>query len=373
MLRLRSDVQNGITLSGGLDSSSIAAMCSELNADDIHTYSAVFPEYHLDESSYISLVTEKFNLKSVLIYPRPDDFIEVLRKMIWHMDYPTLSRPAFSYFEIMKDIGKSDSKVILEGQGADEQLAGYVHKYTHLYIADILRDRELPVSEKIRKIYKTVKNTYKTSGFRPFRVSLGKLFPSLHRLYKKIIGIEGVLKINNHGEREEHKENGNEQSRSVLMTRLYKDHSRENLPYLLKYGDALSMANSVESRLPFLDYRIVEFIFGLPYSEIMNEGDSKNILRNSLGHLLPEEIVRRSKIGFATPVGEWLISNINNLVNSVLLSEKANSRNLYDQRKIRRLISIQRSGLLDVSNYLFRLISLELWFQIFIDPGEDTA
>ena len=372
-LRLRSDVQNGITLSGGLDSSSIAAMCSELNGDDIHTYSAVFPGYHLDESSYISLITEKFNLKSVLIYPRPDDFIEELRKMIWHMDYPTLSRPAFSYFEIMKDIGRSDSKVILEGQGADEQLAGYVHKYTHLYIADIFRDRELSVSDKISKIFKTVKNTYKTSGFKPFFVSLGKIFPFLHALFKRIIGIEGVLGTSGTREREEQNEDEHIKSGSELMTRLYKDHSRENLPYLLKYGDALSMANSVESRLPFLDYRIVEFVFSLPYSEIMDEGSSKNILRNSLGHLLPEKIAGRSKIGFATPVGEWLNKNINNLVNSVLLSEKAKSRNLYDQQKIRRLIRIQRSGIVDVSNYLFRLISLELWFQIFIDPGEETA
>jgi len=371
-LRLRSDVQNGITLSGGIDSSSIAAVCNLLGTDDINSYSAVFPGYSFDESEYISLMTENFNLNSVLIHPKPDNFIESLKRMIWHMDYPTLSRPAFSYFEIMKQIGKGNSKVILEGQGADEQLAGYVHKYMYLYISDVIHDRDLSIFQKIDKILKTLSNTFRTSGFKPFKVSVSKLFPSLHRLYKKIIGIEDVLGFYKRSENKELTEGPQTAETSHLITRLYQDHSCENLPYLLKYGDALSMANSIESRLPFLDYRLVEFIFSLPYSEIMDENHSKRILRKSLGHLLPEKIVGRNKIGFATPVGEWFINNMNTLVNSVLLSERAEARGFYDTKKIRRLIKIQKSGLVDVSNYLYRLISLELWFQIFIDRT-DTA
>ena len=363
-LRLRSDVQNGLTLSGGIDSSAIAALCDELDENGIHTYSAVFPGYKYDESEYIETVVKEYNLKSNYIYPKPTDFIESLKKMIWHMDYPSLSRPAFSYFEIMKEIAKSDSKVILEGQGADEQLAGYIHKYFYLFIIDTVKDRNLSFTKKLKKILKACTNTFKKQGIKPFTVSFGKLVPPLHMLFKKIIGIQSALNINPSSAKQEEKDVSYESS---LINRLYIDHSRENLPYLLKYGDALSMANSIESRLPFLDYRLVEFIFQLNYDEIMDENNTKNILRNSMTNFLPDRILNRNKIGFATPFGDWFNQNIKSMVQDILLSEAALKRKIYNHSSIRRLIKIHESGIIDISNYLYRLISLELWFRIFID------
>ena len=363
-LRLRSDVQNGLTLSGGMDSSAIAALCDDLKENDIHTYSAVFPGYKLDESEYIETVVKEYNLNSNYIYPKPTDFTDSLKKMIWHMDYPSLSRPAFSYFEIMKEIAKSDSKVILEGQGADEELAGYIHKYFHLFILDTMKDKNLSFLDKSEKVLKACSNTFKKNGLKPFIVSIGKLFPPLHMLFKKIIGITSVLNINQRSDKKE--ENGTRYE-SNLINRLYKDHSRENLPYLLKYGDALSMANSIESRLPFLDYRLVEFIFQLNYDEIMDENNSKSILRKSMTNFLPDKILNRNKIGFATPFGDWFNKNIKTMVQNILLSDEAVNRKIYNHSSIKRLIKIHESGIIDISNYLYRLISLELWFRIFID------
>jgi len=372
-LRLRSDVKNGMTLSGGLDSSYIALICNELD-QHINAYSAVFPGYKHNEGEYINIVAEAFRINSTLIYPESGNFIDTLKKMIWHMDYPSLSRPAFSYYEIMKEIGKGECKVILEGQGADELLAGYVHKYTHLYISDIIRDKDLSVAGKFIKVSKTVFKLLKTDGIKPFAVSLGKIFPSLHSYYKKIIGIDNIL-INN--SRNQGKGNPRYTDRRIykseLVEKLYRDHSRDNLPYLLKYCDALSMASSIESRLPFMDYRIVNFIFSLDYSDIMNEGISKDILRKSVEGKLPDRIMQRKKVGFSTPVGEWFRSNTESIVNSVLLSETALNRGFYNFKNVRRLIKIQRSGIVDVSNYLYRLISVELWFQLFIDTNEDLV
>ena len=367
MLRLRSDVKNGMTLSGGMDSSYIALMCNELK-QKIHTYSAVFPGYKDNESDYIRIVTDRFKLSSTLIYPESGDFVDTLKKMIWHMDYPSLSRPAYSYYEIMREIGKGECKVILEGQGADELLAGYVHKYTHLYISDIIRDKNLSGSDKLLKISRTIYNLFKTNGMRPFAVSLGKIVPSVHRYYKKIIGINDIL-ISNITDHENSTITKQETRlyNSALMQRLYLDHSRDNLPYLLKYCDALSMSSSIESRLPFMDYRLVNFIFSLDYNEIMNEGHSKNILRESAKNRLPDEVMKRKKVGFSTPVGEWFRENTESIVNSVLFSQRAMNRGIYNFEKVKRLINIQKSGIVDVSNYLYRLISVELWYQLFID------
>ncbi len=370
-LRLRSDVPVGVTLSGGLDSTSIVAMCDRLLDNNINSFSAVFDSYRYDESKYVEIVAKNYKINPHYIRPKQEDFIESLKKMIWHMDYPTLSRPAFSLFEIMKEIKKSKVKVILEGQGADEELAGYLHKYMFSYIFDLLQDKNLSILQKIKSLFFNMSYGYNHSCLKPFLYLVGKLFPSSRVIYKRFIGIEDILNIPNNLKKSAQSKLP-KKFESKLMNQMYEDHRTFNLPYLLKYGDAISMAYSIESRLPFLDYRLVEFLFHLPYNKIMNEKHSKHILRESLKDVLPHEILYRNKIGFSTPISEWFKENTDSIVKPILLSKRCVDRGLYNVNKIKKLLNTQKKGRLDVSNYIFRILSVELWFEIFID-GEVSS
>ena len=370
-LRLRSDVPVGVTLSGGLDSTSIVAMCDQLLNDDIRSFSAVFRGHKYDERKYVEIAVRDYKIKPTYVCPKQDNFIESLKEMIWHMDYPTLSRPAFSLFEIMKEIKKSEVKVILEGQGADEELGGYLHKYMHLYIFDSLHDSRFSIFQKIKNLFLSLYFSSKQSSINPFFRTIGKLFPFFHKLYKKIIGVEDILRIPNNFKRVG-KSKLPQKFKSKLINKMFGDHSTFNLPYLLKYGDALSMAFSIESRLPFLDYRLVEFLFHLTYDELVNMKKSKHILRESLKDVLPSEIVYRNKIGFSTPVAKWFKENMDTMIEPILFSQRCLDRGIYDVNKIKRLLYIQKKGWVDVSNYIFRLLSVELWFELFIDKTCDS-
>ena len=378
-LRLRSDVPIGVTLSGGLDSTSIVAFYSMiLNSTKIKTFSAIFKGFEYDESKFMEIVERKYNINPTYIEPVQYNYIDELKKIIWYMDYPSLSLSVFPLWKIMQEINKNNIKVILDGQGADESLAGYIDKYLFTYYIDIMSDRHLSLPIKIKKIVYDLKINYKRYGIKPILWLFRKSIPNSHNIYKNFLSINSVLsknfkeKIDFKYQQKIAKNNTNTNKlKSNLLTELYSDHSKEILPYLLKYNDAISMAFSIESRLPFLDYRLVEFIFGLSYDQIINESYSKYIMRKSFEDILPHEILYRNKIGFATPISKWYKENMDTVIKPILFSSKSIQRKIYNFEELDKLLKKHIQGKIDISNYIYRWISLELWFRLYID--NDTS
>jgi asparagine synthase (glutamine-hydrolysing) len=149
---------------------------------------------------------------------------------------------------------------------------------------------------------------------------------------------------------------------------MHYDHATGILPMLLKFGDALSMAFSVESRLPFLDHRLVEFVFSLPARHKLRGSASKGILREAMAGDVPKRILERSdKVGFRTPLGRWIAENIDDGIRPMLLSKRCRERGIFDPTRIQRLLDRQSRGPARLERSIFRWISVELWFRLFID------
>jgi asparagine synthase (glutamine-hydrolysing) len=157
-----------------------------------------------------------------------------------------------------------------------------------------------------------------------------------------------------------------------LTEMMYRDHSANLLPMLLKYGDALSMAASVESRLPFLDHRLVEFVFQLPVHFKFDGKVTKGVLRQAMAGDIPESIrTRRDKVGFETPVARWIGACLESEIRPILLSGRSRDRGIFDMSRLDRLLTPQAPGGDRNAAYLiFRWLSVELWFRLFIDEPQ---
>jgi asparagine synthase (glutamine-hydrolysing) len=158
-----------------------------------------------------------------------------------------------------------------------------------------------------------------------------------------------------------------------LTNLLHYDHMTGTLPMLLKFGDALSMASSIESRLPFLDHRLVEFVFQLPTRHKFDGSLSKGILREAMAGIMPEQIrSRKDKVGFETPMSRWISQCMDSGIHPILLSDRCKGREIFNMKKIESLLSQQAHGLARLEYSIFRWLSVELWFRIFID-GEGIS
>lgn len=273
-IRLRSDVEVGTCLSGGLDSSSIYCVASEISNKPIQSFSSRFKEKGYDEGYFINQVIKKYPGKNHFVFPEYANFESKLRKIIYYLEEPSKAMGVYPQWHVM-ELASKHLKVLLDGQGGDEILAGY-----DPYYASFLADIKNPI-----KFFSEV----------------------LEIIDKKSIGIlkslmKGVLGRYLKGKK-------NFQS-SYLATKLLYDIYRDMLPALVKYEDKIGMAFSIETRMPFLDYRIVNFVFSLENKYKIRNGWNKWILRKAMKNILPDEVIyRKDKKGFPTPFNKILEQN----------------------------------------------------------------
>jgi len=276
-LRLRSDVPVGGSLSGGLDSSSIVCTLKELDIENMQTFSARFKS-ELDEGKWIADVSNKTNYTNNEVWPDPSTFLKELEKMIWHHEYPPGSASVFAQWCVMKLPRTKGVKVLLDGQGADEYLAGYDElKYYALW--EHYHKGNFKKFFEERNHFKKHYGKNKSIGYAFLIDPLLKLFGKKRNVFKYGHSLKQILKY----------------------------YTENNLNELLRYADRNSMANSIEVRLPFLDHHLVEFVFSLPMTHVYNHGKTKYILRESMKNILPDSIYNRTdKIGFAPPQNSWM-------------------------------------------------------------------
>ncbi len=268
-LRMRSDVPVGTCLSGGLDSSSIYCCASLISSSPLHSFSSVFDEPGYDESPFFNEVLRQYPGNNHLIQPKNENLGETLKPIIYHLEEPSLAMGVFPQWFVMKRASEH-VKVLLDGQGGDETLAGYDLYYDY-HLFDTL------LSSPLKFIGHYQNNPYgKYSGFEGKRVLVRNWLLLLLK----------DTRINN----------------SFLKGKLLIDISKKVLPALLKYEDKIGMAFSIEARFPFLDHRLVDFVFTQPPDAFVRDGFSKRILRDAMKGILPEKVrLRTDKKGFPTP------------------------------------------------------------------------
>lgn len=373
---LASDVPVGSCLSGGLDSSSIVSLASRDIPGRLATFTVEYPGTTSDESRYSRLVAEAFDCDSVRGAPDPSDYIDVLERLMWFMDEPPVSSPgAYSQWKVFELVA-TRVKVVLDGQGGDELFGGY-HGHVdaklrwltsqlltgHPGRADEFRESLTSAAHfRSESPALTLARTVAPAGLRAAY--------SDGRLGIRAGGISRGLRALSRGSASpRHAVAGSDS----LNAALFDDLLRDTLPALLHYEDRLSMGFSVESRTPFLDYRLVEYLSGLPGNEKMNRGATKGLLRESMHGITPSAVLERTdKMGFATPTGGWFRERIRTEVAEYLLDDRTRQRGMLDMAQVERTLDRHNAGRFDAGSQIFRWLALECWFRRFLDrpvPG----
>lgn len=310
--RLRSDVAVGTSLSGGLDSAAVMALIKGATGSGNHlqkTFSAVFPGFEKDESAYIDLLTAKFKTENYKTAPKAEELICDFEKLCLHQEEPFASSSIFAQYKVFELAKQHNVTVLLDGQGADEILAGY-HKYIHWFLQDLLKHNY--AGERRKAIRELRQNNI------PFHWGIKNHFAALlpmhtamfleRKEYNHVLTQPDVnpdfLKQHLRGKEWEgiHKA-----PVTKLNDILHYDVTEFGLEELLRYADRNSMAHGLEVRLPFLDHSLVEFAFALPPTMKINEGYTKWLLRKAMDQKLPAEITwRKDKVGYEPPQKLWM-------------------------------------------------------------------
>jgi len=365
--RLISDVPVGSCLSGGLDSSAIVCIMDRLLkksvpesvaiGERLKTFSAIYPGEHLDESEFIDSVLEATDAEGNFIQPRHDEFFAELEKFVFYQEEPFVSTGPYAQWCVMRDVARK-VKVVIDGQGADELMAGYTPYFfvyfqqlkSGYHFATLLREM-LDARDVTLPFFRN----YLSDRFKPGRqVEANSLINA--GFYEKF----------QPDRRQRHQAQD-------LRGRLYEDVFVHSLPALLRYEDKNSMAFSVESRVPFLDPRLVEYIFTLPPESIIGGGWNKRVMREALTGILPEKVRRRRwKVGFTTPEMAWLVAR-QDLVNDIFNSESFRSRPYFDAEAVSEAFDRICAGEAEETLAIWRALNLEIWLRVFFDQKGERS
>ena len=368
-LRLRSDVPVGTCLSGGLDSSSIVCVLNKMiDPTKQKTFSSCFEDKRFDEREYIEEVVKATSVTPFYTFPDINHIYPQIEKIVWHQDEPFDSTSIFAQWSVMELAKKNGVIVLLDGQGSDEALAGYIPYKWFLLLDSFNNKNPVYLLKNSLGLFKSLKD-YKNYTNRSYYKILKRLVAS------KFISKEKVKSSRSYYLKREFidkykdnlKLNYTHKFNSKLENKLYHDVYYSALPRLLQYEDRDSMAFSLESRVPFLDYRFVEFIFSLPVSNKIKNGWTKYILRKSMKDILPEKIrCRKDKMGFVTPQDMWL-ATIKDKVKDIFNSKEFLQRPYIDSNGVSELLEKYYGGDYSLSNTVWKLYCIEIWMRVFFE------
>jgi len=356
-LRLRSDVPVGSTLSGGIDSSAVICQARKLAPNQkFHTFSSCIEEKSMDERPFIAAVTKAIGSSGHLVYPRAGSFWERIDQISFHQDEPIQSGAVFAQWSVMEAAREQGVPVLLGGQGGDETLCGY-QKYRYFYLWQLLREgNPRAFSEAFLSLRNGTQSSWTlTDASRYFPAPFRSSFSVADRICTPVFRdtfANQRIPI------------GVTQS---IAERQKLDLTLTSIPSLLHLEDRNSMAHSIETRLPFLDYKLVEFAVNCPPAVKLKDGWSKWILREVMKGAMPEEVrLRRSKLGFDVPQTSWMREGLSNGHRHIWDTPELRMGRFLDARKLaqetRRFLNGERSAM--PTDPLFRAISLEHWARV---------
>jgi asparagine synthase (glutamine-hydrolysing) len=362
-IHMRSDVEISICLSGGIDSSALTGLIAKMNPKQIYNSFSIYydGENEVDERPFINEVINKYTqIKPHFYKPLTSEILERFHNIMYQVDVPSTGSSNFSHYYLLEKIRNHGIKVVVDGQGADEYLGGYLHSM-YRYNADCIQTGAL--GKFISNLFRTY--SYQKENTRKLFETLGKTTLSLFLNEMKLYSLEYkhyypfVSKNNGKIPFQLQVNNGFNSLNCFLYNLLF----TTSLPTILHYVDRMTMAHSVESRVPLLDHRLVEFAFRLKNEYKIRDGVTKYILRESVKELLPNKIYnRRDKKGFVTP-GEinWLRGPLKDLLNL-----DYNRLEFLDANKIKNIIASYKNGDNKNSKLVWRLATLNYWIKNFI-------
>ncbi|MCP5508051.1 MAG: asparagine synthase (glutamine-hydrolyzing) [Chlamydiales bacterium] len=358
-LRLRADVPVGSCLSGGLDSSTIVCLANSLlrskNAQHQQcTFTACSEVDAYDERDYAEAVVKKTGVDAHYTYPNLDELFSSSEKLVWYQDEPFGSTSIFAQWNLFSLAHENATKVLLDGQGADEQLCGYPGFFGNRLYELLTTLRWATLSKEIKRddFFLLINKLMPHRIRQPLRAQMGKTSATVDWLDTN--RLNAAVQDPFIGRKQN---NVRDQS---IQQMLY-----SSLPMLLHYEDRNSMAHSVEARTPFLDYRLVEFILGLPTDYKIADGWTKRLLRYSMRGVIPEEIrTRKDKMAFVTPEEVWMKEDSTDLFRHALHQAIGASGGLIKQ-SIADSFDRVIDGDLPFSHLYWRIISFGLWMQRF--------
>jgi asparagine synthase (glutamine-hydrolysing) len=368
-LRLRSDVPLGVSLSGGLDSSSVSCIAAKLlGGKRLEAFSSCFDEKEFDERRFMKPVLDATGANANMVFARPDDLFTDMKTILFHQEEPYSTLSIFPQWYVMKLAKEKGVKVLLTGQGGDETLAGY-DKYYYYLFADLLYSFKWPKAAKEMALYKKYKGDGKDISANVTKIILSHMLPDILKKGLRLLHNSHPEYLNRdfatthlRGVATEKRFPG------ILNNDLYNALKVSPLPSLLHIDDRSSMAHSVESRSPFLDYRLVEYLFSLGPEYKIRDGLTKYILRSSMKGILPEEVrIRRDKMGFATPLERWFRSVLKDEVYEIINSREFAGRPYLDHKKALEKFSGFLRGEERCHYTIWSWVNLELWFRKFFD------
>ncbi|MEO8624214.1 MAG: asparagine synthase (glutamine-hydrolyzing) [bacterium] len=385
-MRLMADVPLGTFLSGGIDSAAITAVMSSLIDEPVRTFSVAFAERDANELYYARLVADKFRTEHREVVVSPADFWDALPQMIWQEDEP-IAHPSSIPLYFVSRLAAEHVKVVLTGEGSDEVLGGYNRYRVTMYNMRFGSAYEDFVSGGARSLIRGAIGSLPRAS--RIRQKLSRTFLTLPAdvtaLYMDNFAVfsrqrldelwspalrQEVGALSPYATAERYYEASD--AGSLLNKLLYVD-TKTYLHELLMKQDQMSMAASIESRVPFLDHHLVEFAARMPESMKVRGMTTKYVLRKIMTGVLPPEILTRRKMGFPVPVGAWLRGPYRHVLDEFVLGPRALARGLFDEAALRRLVASHTSGEQNHSERLWSLINLEIWQRMQFDgePLED--
>jgi asparagine synthase (glutamine-hydrolysing) len=355
--RLIADVPVGSCLSGGIDSSSIVcAMRHQSPKKIIKTFSLVFPGLLIDESEFIDEVIKQTKVQSYKETPTLEELLAELEDLVATQGEPFGSLSIYGQYKVMQLAKKNDMKVLLDGQGSDEIFAGY-QKYHNYYLFACLKKGRF--GEFLRMFRPNFLEFVGTTLMGKTQLSRNFLDRLKSRKSARFVG--NFYKGD--------KSYPLFKSGFDLNLILREDVATISIPHLLRYEDRNSMRWSIESRVPFMDYRLVELALSLGYDMKINNGVTKYIFRKAMDGMVPSKILaRRDKIGFATPDSIWLCQpKFIELINGIIDSAQFQKRPYWIASEVKKLFKEHIGGKKDNSGSIWRIINMEIWLRTFID------
>ena len=366
-LRLRSDVPIGTCLSGGLDSSSLVAVESgQLGSLPIHTFSSVFQEREFSEGHYVDAVNAAFTTVAHRITPTPD-FSATLPRIVWHQEVPIPGPGIYPQWCVM-GLAEGKVKVLLDGQGADELLGGYFYFYPD-HLADLLRSAWHPagIVQLATALARICRRSSAAQTARLLKAGVSKLNGHPVEAGFKAGWFASYLTAEAAREVQRYLGPAAAPGAGYTATALHREVVQTSLPILLHYEDRSAMAHGIETRVPFLDHRLVEFCMRLPGTLRIHAGVTKAPLRGAMNASLPPLVAQRiDKLGYPEPLANWLRREAHGEVGDILLSQRARERGILSPEAVEQDLQEHRLGRNRVIP-LYRALTLETWFRNFVD------
>ena len=386
-MQMVSDVPLGAFLSGGVDSSGVVGLMAAASTDRIKTYAIGFegsgPEAFYNELPYARRVAKLFGTEHREIVVKPD-VVALLPRLLWHMDEP-VSDTAFITTYLVSEFARRDVKVILSGVGGDELFGGYRRYLGNHYQTQFKRlprwvragatalgerlpsDRHSPLLNVLRLA-------------KGFLASTAQSFEQSYGSYVQVFSPDATKRLLNvkGSERFDAIETAFRAATSDdALNRMLTVDAETQLPDdLLLLTDKMSMATSLECRVPLLDHELVEFAARIPEHIKIRGGHLKHVMKKALANMLPPDILHRKKRGFGTPMGAWLKKDLKPLLTRTLDESTVKARGLFDYSVVRKLVEDHDANRIDGTDQLLSLLNLEIWSRIYLDrrsPDDVTA